>query len=471
MLPTFFKTAWRSILRGKIYSLLNILGLATGMAVALLIGLWVHDQYRWDRYLGGFDNAYQVKMTRSDKAGEHTISTACMPLWDVLKRDVPEIAHVAPAFGPVSNMLNTGDKYLYPEGLVVGAEFLDVFGFPMAAGDPHTALKDPNAVVLTASTALALFGRTDVVNKSLLIDGNSPRRVTAVVKDLPDHSSFHFKYLSVFDPASATGYWKAALTDWKQDFCPLYTSLKPNVSDAQVEPKIRLLVKRYAPEVYQMSQTQLSMQSIRDWRLYTEYQNGVATGGLIDYVRLFSIIGVLVLLIACINFVNLSTARSEKRAREVGIRKVIGSSRRALILQFLGESMLLTLLAFVVSLLLVQLALPAFNTLTKTKIRIPWADGVFWLILLGYVFITGLLAGWRPAFYLSSFVPVKVLKGGGDGGPGWPRKLLVVLQFTCSIALIIGTIVVYQQLEYARQRPMGLDTNRLIHTDAAYYPL
>jgi putative ABC transport system permease protein len=471
MLKTFFKTAWRAVVRGKVYSLLNILGLATGMAVALLIGLWVHDQYRWDRYLPGFDHAFQVKLTRSEKGGTQTFSNVCMPLWDALKRDVPEVVHIAPALGPVSNMLSVGDKNLSPEGLVVGSEFLDIFTFPMVAGDPHTALNDANAVVITESMARALFGRTDVVNKTLLIDGNTPRRVTAVVKDLPDHSSFHFSYLSVYDPVSSTGYWKTALTNWKQDFCPLYISLQPNVSYAQVEPKIREIVKKYAPEVYQSAHTTISMQPMKDWRLYTEYQNGIPTGGLIDYIRLFSIVGVLVLLIACINFINLSTARSEKRAREVGIRKVIGSSRQALILQFLAESLLLTMVAFVVSLGLVQLLLPAFDALTKTNIRIPWTNGLFWLVLMGYVFITGLLAGSQPAFYLSSFIPVKVLKGGRvPGGANWPRKVLVVLQFSCSIALIIGTSVVYEQLQYARQRPRGMDTERLITSDAAYYP-
>lgn len=471
MVPTFFKSAWRAILRGKIYSLLNIVGLSIGMAVALLIGLWVHDQYRWDRYLAGFDNAFQVKTSRSSNGEIHTFSNSSMALWDALRRDVPEVAYVAPAFGPVNNMLGVDTKTLYPEGLVVGSEFLDVFGFPMAAGDPHMALKDANAIVLTESTARALFGSTDVLNRPLLIDGNTPRRVTAIVKDLPDHSTFHFGYLSVFDAASAEGYWKTALTDWKQDFCPLYVSLKPGASYAQAEPKIRLLVKRYAPEVYRETQARISMQPMKDWRLYTEYKNGVPSGGLIDYIRLFSIIGVLVLLIACINFVNLCTARSEKRAKEVGIRKVIGSSRRALIIQFLGESLLLTLMAFVLSLVLVQLALPAFDNLTKTSIRIPWASRNFWLILLGYVLVTALLAGIRPAFYLSSFMPVKVLKGGGGGaGRSWPRMILVVVQFSSSIALIIGTMVVYQQMEYARERPLGLDRDRLITTDAAYYP-
>ncbi len=473
MLAIFFKTAWRNIIRGKVYSALNILGLATGMAVALLIGLWVYDQYRWDRYLPGFGDAYQVKMTKWDRGGSSTISNVCMPLEAALRKDIPELAYVAPAFGPVSNMLSAGNKNLNPEGLVVGGDFLNIFGFDMVAGDRNTALRDANSIVLTASMARALFGSTDVLNKTLLIDGNAPRRVSAVVNDLPDHSSIHFSYLSVFDEVGATGYTKDALSNWKQDFCPIYTALKPNVSYAQVGPKIRMLVKKYAPEIYAANQTEVSMQPMKDWRLYTEYQNGVATGGLIDYIRLFSIIGVLVLLIACINFINLSTARSEKRAKEVGIRKVIGSSRGALIGQFLAESLLLTFFSFLLSLVFVQLVLPAFDTITKTNIRMPWSNPGFWLIMLGYVVVTGVLAGCRPAFYLSSFRPVKVLKGASSStgrAASLPRKVLVILQFSCSIALIIGTIIVYQQLEYARNRPKGLDTERLITGDAAYYP-
>jgi putative ABC transport system permease protein len=488
MLAIFFKTAWRNIIRGKAYSILNILGLAAGMAVALLIGLWVHDQYRWDRYLPGFGDAYQVKTTRSDRSGKHTTANVCLPLADALRRDVPELAYVAVAFGPVSNMLGVDKKTLSPEGIVVGADFLNIFGFPMIAGDRNTALKDANGIVLTASMARALFGSTDVLGKTLLIDGNTPRRVTAVLADLPDHSSFHFSYLSVYDEASAGGYWRASLTDWKQDFCPIYTALRPNASYATAAPKIRLLMQKYAPEVYRTTQTEVSMQPMKDWRLYTSYENGVPTGGLIDYIRLFSIIGVLVLLIACINFINLSTARSEKRAKEVGIRKVSGSSRGALIAQFLAESVLLTFFAFMLSLLMVQLVLPGFDAITRTTIRMPWSNPYFWLIMLGYVLLTGLLAGCRPAFYLSSFRPVEVLKGAarfrtspGRGTTPWakfiavgrgaslPRKILVVAQFSCSIALIIGTIIVYQQLEYARQRPTGLNTDRLITGNAGYY--
>jgi len=211
----------------------------------------------------------------------------------------------------------------------------------------------------------------------------------------------------------------------------------------------------------------LSMQPLPDWHLYSDFKNGKAVGGYIDYVRMFSIIGILVLLIACINFMNLSTARSEKRAREVGVRKAIGSQRSDLIFQFLTESVLITFIAFLLSIVLVQLVLPSFNTLTGDFIVMPYSNPVFWLIMLSYVVFTALMAGSRPAFYLSSFNPVQVLKGTIQAGKAaaLPRKILVVVQFTCSIALIISTVIVYQQIQYAKNRPTGYSADRLVMTD------
>jgi ABC-type antimicrobial peptide transport system permease subunit len=261
-------------------------------------------------------------------------------------------------------------------------------------------------------------------------------------------------------------------TNWNHNFFKLYASLKPNVDYAQVAPKIKGLVEKYAPSTYSTLKQQVIMQPMADWHLYNVYKNGVAAGGLIDYLWMFGIIGILVLVIACINFTNLSTARSEKRAREVGIRKVIGSSRNALIAQFLMESEILTFLSFVLSLLLTQLVLPSFNVLVGTHINIPYTNGWFWLIMVSYVLLTGLVAGSRPAFYLSSFQPVKVLKGKIAVGVSaiQSRKVLVVLQFTCSIALISSTIVVYQQIQFGINRPRGYDPNRLVITEASGVP-
>jgi putative ABC transport system permease protein len=471
MLKNYFKTAWRNIIRNKVYSGLNILGLATGMAVALLIGLWVHDQSSYDRWLPGHEQAYQVRFNYNNNGETLTQTEVCLPLAAALKNDIPEIAYTAPAFGPVQNALMVGDKRLYPHGMIAGPEFLKIFQFPLLAGSADEGLNDAGSIMLTESTAKALFGNTDPIGKLVHIDTDgSARKVTGILKDLPLHSSFQFDYLTSFRAFEASGWVKAATTNWNDNYFQLYAALKPNTSPARAMAASKMLVQKYAPATYKTFQHQVTMQPMKDWHLYTSFKNGVASGGLIDYIRLFSIIGILVLLIACINFMNLSTARSEKRAREVGVRKVMGSSRKGLITQFLVESVIVSFLAFLLAIGFIQLALPAFNRLTKTHIAVPWSDSAFWLIMISYVVLTGLLAGSRPAFYLSSFQPVKVLKGAMQVGRAatWPRKALVVLQFTCSIALIISTIIVYQQIQYARNRPTGYDPNRLLITDAGY---
>jgi putative ABC transport system permease protein len=464
MLRNYFKTAWRSLSRNKAYSVLNILGLATGMAVALLIGLWVHQQYSYDRFLPEYTAAYQVRYNYNNNGEINTRSEVCIPLAAALKNDIPEVAHVALSFGIIGGQLTVGDKILSMNGFIAGEDILNIFQYPLLEGNADQVLKDPTSIVITQSTAKALFGDADPIGKVIRRDNYQNLKVTGVLKDIPDNSTFRFDYITNFQSFEANDWVKAAITNWSDNYFQIFLSLKPNITYAQVEPKIGGLVQQYAPVSYKTFQQRVIMQPLQDWHLYTDYKNGVATGGLIDYLRMFSIIGILVLLIACINFMNLSTARSEKRAREVGIRKVAGAGRQGLILQFLVESIVLTCLAFLVSLLIVQLALPAFNVLAGTNIRLPLANAWFWLIMLGYVLITGLLAGSRPAFYLSSFQPVKVLKSAMKAGPSatFGRKALVVLQFTCSIALIISTAIIYQQIQHAKDRPRGYDPNRLI---------
>ncbi|MEP7373261.1 MAG: ABC transporter permease [Chitinophagaceae bacterium] len=467
MLKNYLKTAWRSLTRNKVYSLLNVFGLATGMAVALLIGLWVYDQSSYDRFLPNYQQAYQVRFNYNNNGDIHTQSEVCLPLGDALKNDIPEVAWVTPAFGPVTNTLGLGDKKLNPRGMIGGEDFLKVFQFPLLKGDAATALKDHYSIVLTQSTAEAFFGDADPINKTIRIDNFEDRIVTAVIKDLPRNSTFQFDYITAFSAFSSDGWVKAATSNWNLNSFQLYVALQPNASYDQAASKSRMLVKKYAPETYSTFKQELTLQALSDWHLYTDYKNGAATGGLIDYIKMFSIVGILVLLIACINFMNLATARSEKRAREVGVRKVIGSSRIGLIGQFLAESIMLTFFAFVISLIIVQMVLPAFNLLAGTEIEVPYSNSRFWLIMSGYVLLTGLLAGSKPAFYLSSFQPVKVLKGVTQAGRSatLSRKALVVLQFSCSIALIISTIIVYQQIQHAKNRPRGYDPNRLLVTN------
>jgi putative ABC transport system permease protein len=467
MIRNYIKIAWRNILNNKVYSALNIVGLAAGMAVALLIALWVNYQYSFDKFLPDGDRLYQVRRNFNSNGDTLTFSSTSLKLADVLRNNIPEIEHVAEADWGSSHGLLAGDKKLYLGGIQAGGDFLKMFRFPLKEGKANLALKEPYSIVLTESTAKALFGSENAINKLVKVDNKNNLKVTAILKDLPGNSTFQFKYIIPFSYYAIV-----------QNLQPLYggsfsgnsfrifAQLKPGSSYARVSAKIKNIEKGETTSVNAMM-SNVIMQPLHDWHLYGEYKNGKAVTGFIGYVTMFSLIGALVLLIACINFINLSTARSEKRAREVGVRKAVGSQRGDLIFQFLTESAVVTFFSFLFSIVLVALALPAFNSLTGTTLAIPYSSAGFWLIMLAAVFITGLLAGARPAFYLSAFNPVKVLKGAIKVGKSATisRKILVVTQFSCSIALIISTAVIYRQIQHAKNRPTGYSIGRLVATD------
>jgi putative ABC transport system permease protein len=471
MIKSYVKVAFRNLLKSKVTSFINIGGLAVGMAVALLIGLWVYYQFSYDRFLPGYKNIYQVRYKTHSNGEIFTQNSVCFPLADALRKDVPGIQYVVQADWMGEHGLVVGDKKIYSKGAMAGSDFLKAFQYQLLKGNPEQVLREPYSIVLTASSAKALFGDEDPVNKTVRIDNLHDLSVTGVMKDIPANSSLQFNYIVPFSYYVQAEDWvRQSQTEWGNNSFQTFVVLQPGISYAQVEPGIKFLLKKYNPVDFSALKTEVFMQPMKEWHLFTEFKNGQATGGLIDYVKMFGIIGILVLVIACINFMNLSTARSEKRAREVGIRKAVGSQRRQLIFQFLTESVVITFIAFVLSLVIVQLALPSFNMLTKTAITVPYSNGIFWCIMLTYVLITGLFAGSRPAFYLSSFQPVNVLKGVVKAGrmATLPRKILVVLQFSCSVALIISAIIVYQQIQYARSRPTGYDANRLMTTDVSH---
>ena len=467
MFKNYFRTAWRNIRSSKGYSALNILGLAAGMAVALLIGLWVINEYSYDRWLPGYQNLYKAKLNYTYEGESHTQDAISLPAAEVLRKDIPGVRRVAESDWMFQHDLVVGDKKLYLSGAMIGGDFLQMFRYPLLQGNAATCMKEVYSIVLTESTAKALFGSQDPMNKTVKIDNAHDLKVTGVLKDLPKNSSLQFGYLVPFGYRDVTEDWvKAARTQWTNNSFQTYVELDPHASFPQVAAAVKGIIQAHSPEM-RAGHPEVLLHPLKDWRLYSDFKNGKASGGFIDYVRLFSIIGILVLLIACINFMNLSTARSEKRAREVGVRKAIGSLRSDLVVQFLTESVVITFLSFLVAIGLVQLALPAFNNLTSSEIRIPFGSWSFWGVMMGYVLITGLLAGSRPAFYLSSFQPVKVLKGTIHTGRSatLPRKILVVLQFSCSIGLIISTIIIYHQIQYARNRPTGYRQERLVMTD------
>ena len=468
MFKNYFKTAWRNIVRSKGYSALNILGLATGMAVALLIGFWVNNQYSYDKFLPDYQQLYQVRRNFNSNGEILTFSTTSLKLADALRNQIPEIEYVAESDWMGSHGLMVGDKKFYMNGAQINSDFLKMFQYPLLQGNANSVMKDAYSIVLTESTAKALFGNENAIGKTVRFDNKNDLKVTGILKDIPGNSSLQFNFLVPFSYLEQTAPWvKGDRTEgFGENSYQIFTKLKSGISYEQVASKIKGIEKTEKDNSNAMG-SDVIMQPMKEWHLYSDYKNGIALGGFIEYVNIFSIIGALVLLIACINFVNLTTARSEKRAREVGLRKAIGSQRKDLITQFLAESFFITFIAFIFSILFVQLALPAFNTLTGNKITIPFLSITFWLTVLGCVVITALVAGSRPAFYLSSFNPVKVLKGNMYVGKAAsvPRKILVVLQFSCSIALIISTIIVYQQIQYAKDRPTGYDLNRLMITD------
>jgi len=463
MFKNYLKIAWRNTLHNKVYSTLNIAGLATGMAVALIIGLWIYSQYAYDRFLPGYNELYQVKLNFYHSGEVHTQSGSSLPLVEELKKNYPEVKYASETDWGGQHSLVIGDKKLDPYGLSVGVDFLKMFPFAMLKGNINSVFNDANSIVLTESVARALFGDQDPINKTIRIDNKNNVTVTGVMKDLPVNSTFQFGYLLPYSYLEQTyPETKKERTHWQNYSYLEYIQLQQGANAEAFQNKIKNIIAKHVAD--ETTKVEVILQPAKNWRLLTQFNNGKATDGIIQYVRMFGIIGMLVLVIACINFVNLSTARAEKRAREVGVRKSIGSSRRDLIIQFLTESLLITFAAFALSILLVQLVLPAFNTLTYGSIAIPYGSGTFWVVMLAYVLITGLLAGSRPAFYLSSFKPVKVLKGTIQLGKQatLPRKIMVVVQFTCSIALIISTLIIYQQINYAKARPKGYNPYNLI---------
>lgn len=470
MLRNYVTIAWRNILNNKVYSAINILGLAAGMAVALMIGLWVTNEYSYDRFFPNYEQLYQVEQhftTQHD--GEHTQTAVSLPLAEVLRKEIPGIKRVAETdwVGMQWHDLLVGDKKLYVAGGAANPDFLQIFKYTFIKGNAKDVFTQPNSIILNESTAIALFGSADPINKIIRYDNSQNLKVTGVIKDIPKNATLQFSFLTPFSFKEATeGWMKGARTMWTNNSFNMYLELQPGTTMEQIAPKIKNIVYKNSEQM-RPAKPEVIIYPLKKWHLYNDFKNGKAVGGFIDYVRMFSVIGILVLLIACINFMNLSTARSEKRAREVGVRKAIGSQRSDLIAQFLAESILITFISFLLSIMMVQLAVPSFNAIVGSAISIPYTNVLFWVMMIAYVLITGLLAGSRPAFYLSSFNPVQVLKGTIKVGKSasLPRKVLVVMQFSCSVALIISTIIVYQQIQYAKNRPTGYSAARLVMTD------
>ncbi|HRO47166.1 ABC transporter permease [Agriterribacter sp.] len=462
MFRNFFKIAYRNLLRNKGFSIINITGLAIGMAAAILILLWIYNQVSYDRFHANKDRIYEVWNRVPFDGNISCWNTVSQPTAEAIEKALPEVERAVRVKQSNNVLFTVGDKKLIRSGNFVDTGFLQVFSFPMLSGNPATALNDKPSVVLTEATAKSLFGDEDAMGKLIKMENADNYTVTGIVKDLPNNSRFRFEYLL---PFSNLKYNEGQDLGWNDNSTPTYVLLKPNVDLAAAAVKIKVLKQQYSDEAKTMK-WELFLYPMSRWRLHSSFTNGVEDkGGLNTFVTLFGIIAGFILLIACINFMNLSTARSEKRAKEVGIRKVVGARKSGLIGQFIGESVLMAFIAGIVAVVLVQLSLPGYNQLIGKNLFINFGNIYTWLAFTGFVLFTGLLAGSYPAFFLSSFRPVKVLKGSFKKANALvtPRKVLVVLQYTFAIMLIICTIIVKQQIDYARDRETGYNKDNLVY--------
>jgi len=467
MFKNYLKTAFRNLLKNKVYSVINITGLSAGMAIAMLIGLWIWDELNFDRYNKHYDRIAQVMQNQNFNGEVSTWKAMPYPMAEAIRSTYGDyFQSVVMSSWTQTRLLAAGEENTVKYGKFMEPAGADMLDLQMTSGS-RASLRDPHSILLSESLAKAFFGNADPIGRTVKVDNKQDVKVSGVYKDLPYNSSFaDVTFVAPWALMLEIDTWmKWTMNDWGNNSYEVFVQLADKVDMEQASAKIRNLKRRYIEEgEFRSRQPAVILHPLRKWHLYETFENGVNTGGRIQFVWLFGIVGIFVLLLACINFMNLSTARSEKRAKEVGIRKAVGSLRKQLIMQFFGESLLVAALAFICALLLTQLLLPAFNHMAGKQAHIPWSSPLFWAGTLGFCVITGLIAGSYPALYLSAFRPVKVLKGTFRAGrmAALPRKALVVMQFTVSVMLIIGTIVVFRQVQYAKDRPMGYNNDRLV---------
>jgi len=464
MVKNYLKIAWRNLLKNKASSVINIGGLAVGMAVAMLIGLWIYGELSFDKYHKNYDTIARVMQNQTLNGETTSLKAMPIPVATQLRQFYGDnFKQVVLSSWTNPHQLTFKDKSISAQGNFMQSGAPEMLTLKMVKGS-RSALNDPSAIILAESVAKAIFANADPINKPLKLDDQN-FKVTGVYADLPENTTFNsLLFIASWDAFANADDVKQAAGDWNHNSFQIFVQVSGSANIAVVSDKIKQIKFNNVDAGQKKTKPEIFLYPMNRWHLYSEFKNGINTGGDIKYVWLFAITGIFILVLACINFMNLSTARSEKRAKEVGIRKVMGSMRSQLINQFLGESLLTAILAFALSLFIVQLLIPFFNELAGKQIIILWQHPLFWVLGLGFAVACGLFAGSYPAFYLSSFKPVKVLKGSIRAGKwaGIPRKALVVVQFTFSIIMIIGTIVVFRQVQFAKERPIGYSRAGLV---------
>ncbi|MCR8558761.1 ABC transporter permease [Mucilaginibacter sp. BJC16-A38] len=462
MIKNYFKIAWRNLVKSKTHTFINIGGLSIGLACSLLILLWVQDERSVDGFHANGPQLYQV-YERSIQQGVTDASYVTQGLLaDELKRKVPEVQYASGLEQNHPRTFEVDNKVLKMDGTYAGADFLKMFSYQLLKGTPSSALTAANSLAISRKMAEAFFGSVDnAMGKAIRYENKDNLVVTAIFENLPANSSQQFDFLKSWKAFVAENTWA---NNWNSSSPSTYIQLRPGADPKKVAAKIKDFLSFYRPATTGL-RTELALQPYTEKYLHSTFKNGMADGGRIEYVSIFSLVAIVILLIACINFMNLATARSIKRAREVGVRKVMGAARISLISQFMSEALLLSFISMIIAILIVVSLLPEFNNITGKQIVIQAGQPVYWLALAGVLIITGLLSGGYPAIFLSSLNPVRVLKGSLKFGRGatFFRKGLVVFQFTLSIILIIGTIVVSGQMNYIQGKNLGYNRENLLY--------
>jgi ABC-type antimicrobial peptide transport system permease subunit len=463
MIKNILIVAIRNLIRNKLYSLTNIIGLSIGITCSILILLWVFDEISYDRFHSNGNRLYMVMVNTDFDNSIHTWHSLPLPTWSALPVRNSNIVQAVITDRGEDHLLTVGEKKVIMNGMAVSEHFLDVFKFSLLKGDAANILNDISSIVITESTSKALFGEENAMNQIIRLDDKKEMKVVGVLKDIPSNSTLDFDFLLPWKyKLQSAPYLQEYEDRWMGYFgFPVYVELNDPERKTDVESNIKNLLQDHGMEDMQ---PELFLYPMNRWRLYSQFDNGIEKGGLSVYVKLFSMIAVFIIVIACINFINLSTARSVNRAKEVGIRKCIGSDRQNLVIQFISESMITSIVAYIIALLITQTVLPFYNNLVEKELIIDFQSRNFWIFSIVIVFITGIISGSYPAFYLSSFQPIKILKGKLQVGrnANLPRKVLVTVQFSFSTLLIIGTLVIFNQMKLVKNRQLGYEQSNLI---------
>jgi putative ABC transport system permease protein len=461
MIKNYFKITFINFWKNKTQSFLNIFGLGLGIACAGLIFLWVEDELNYDHSNLKHDKLFQVMENQAYEGKVYTFPATPGPLAQGMKDELPEVKNACRTTWQQSVLFSFGNKTIYEDGLYADSSIFSLFTLPFVMGEASNAFQQKHSLVISEKMAKKFFGEEkNIVGKRIKVDNKEEYVITAVMKDLPDNSTLKFEWLSPFTIYSDQNSW---LQHWGSNGIRTFVELNSTNDFSAINKKLSNYIQSKEKGLI----AKPFLLGMNDWRLRNNFQDGKQTGGAIEYIRLFSIIAWIIILIAGINFMNLSTARSEKRAREVGVRKVLGAVRGNLIAQFMGEAAFLSFLSVLLALLFIYFILPAFNSLVEKNLTIALGNPLHISVLLSFSLFCGVLAGSYPSFYLSSFNPVYVLKGEKikSGSVAFIRRALVVVQFTVSITLIISTLIIYRQIQHIKQRDLGYNKEKLIQLD------